>query len=161
MTEWGDPLSDGPSGEGPVPEPPRSYAGTLRWAMLWYSVVNLAVGLPLMLFPVEFLDLIGVDDATAVELGGLRWIGAMLVAWGIAGLIIMARPGGRAYFVTAGALQMTFGAGALLYSSVTDEKVAALWFHTLITLVFVATAIYLWVARFRAKDAFVVGARER
>ena len=119
-------------------------------------MVNLAIGLPLLLIPVEFLRLIGVDDATAVELGGLRWIGAMLVAWGIAGLIIMARPAGRAYFVTAGALQMTFGAGALLYSSFSDEQLASLWFHTLIPVVFVATAVYLWVARFQAKDAFIL-----
>jgi hypothetical protein len=155
MTEWSD--TDEPSFEdSAVPSPPDGRSGTLRWAMLWYGAVNLTVGLPLMLVPVEFLRLIGVDDATAVELGGLRWIGAMLVAWGIAGLLIMARPAGRAYFVTAGALQMTFGAGALLYSSFSDEQLASLWFHTLITVVFVATAVYLWVARFRAKDAFIL-----
>lgn len=125
--------------------------------MIWYIAVNLAIGLPLMLFPAEFLDLIGVDDATAVALGGLRWVGAMLVAWAVAGLMIVARPAGRAYFVTAGALQMTFGAGALIYASIVEEQLAALWFHTLLTVVFVGTAAFLWVARFRAKEAFSVG----
>jgi len=111
--------------------------------------------LPLMLVPVEFLRLVGVDDAAAVALGGgLRWIGAMLVAWAVAGMTIVARPGGRAYFVTAGALQMPFGAGALIYSSVTEEQLGSLWFHTLVTVLFVATAVYLWVARFRAREAF-------
>lgn len=157
MTEWADASADEPIEDLTQPAPPPTRTGILRWAMLWYTAVNLAIGLPLMLFPVEFLDLIGVDDATAVALGGLRWVGAMLVAWAVAALIIVARPGGRAYFVTAGALQMTFGAGALLYSSFVDEQLGALWFHTLVTVVFVGTAIYLWVARYRAREAFSTG----
>jgi hypothetical protein len=152
MTGWDD--GEQLPGEAVELAPPRDHAASLRWAMLWYIAVNLAIGLPLMLVPVEFLRLIGVDDATAAELGGLRWVGAMLVAWAVAGLTIVARPAGRGYFVTAGALQMSFGAGALLYSSVVEEQVGDLWFHTLITVVFVGTAVYLWVARFRAKAAF-------
>ena len=158
MTEWADAADDDSLFEessGPPAVPSRS--GTLRWAMLWYVAVNLAVGLPLLLIPVRFLSLIGVDDATAIALGGLRWVGAMLVAWAVAALMIVARPAGRAYFVTGGALQMTFGAAALLYSSFAEEQLASLWFHTLITVVFVGTAIYLWVARFRAKEAFLAG----
>jgi len=158
MTEWADGADDEAAPyESPEPLTPPSRGGILRWAMLWYVAVNLAIGLPLLLIPVQFLSLIGVDDATAVALGGLRWVGAMLVAWAVAALMIVARPAGRAYFVTAGALQMTFGAAALLYSSFVDEQLASLWFHTLITVVFVGTAIYLWVARFRAKEAFQTG----
>jgi hypothetical protein len=153
MTEWGDAVADEPFDIEAAP--PQSGARILRWAMLWYVFVSLAIGVPLMLFPVRFLRLIGVDDAIAAELGGgLRWVGAMLVAWAVAALIIVARPGGRAYFVTAGALQMTFAAGALLYSSYVGEQLASLWFHTLLTVVFVGTALFLWLARFRAKDAF-------
>ena len=154
MTEWDDLAGDDRPLEAIDPAPPPDRARSLRWAMLWYIAVNLAIGLPLMLVPVEFLRLVGVDDATAVALGGLRWIGAMLVAWAVAGMIIVARPGGRAYFVTAGALQMSFGAGALIYSSVTEEQLGSLWFHTLVTVLFVASAVYLWVARFRAREAF-------
>jgi len=159
MTEWADGAGDEePSEETPEAPSAPSRSGALRWAMLWYVAVNLAIGLPLTLFPVQFLELIGVDEATAVELGaGLRWVGAMLVAWAVAALLIVARPGGRGYFVTAGALQMTFGAGALLYSSFVDEQLASLWFHTLITVVFVGTAAYLWIVRYRAKDVFSIG----
>jgi hypothetical protein len=158
MTEWADGAEDlAASEESSEPPTASGRGGILRWAMLWYVAVNLAIGLPLLLIPVQFLSLIGVDDATAVALGGLRWVGAMLVAWAVAALMIVARPAGRAYFVTAGALQMTFGAAALLYSSFVDEQLASLWFHTLITVIFVGTAIYLWVARFRAKEAFQTG----
>ena len=156
MTESDDAFdSEGDLDAGDVVAP--RHTRTLRWAMLWYTAVNLAIGLPLLLIPVQFLDIIGVDDAAAVTVGGLRWIGAMLTAWAVAAIIIVLRPGGRAFFVTAGALQMSFGAAALLYSSVVEEQLASLWFHTLITVVFVGTAVYLWVARFRAKEAFAVG----
>jgi hypothetical protein len=124
--------------------------------MLWYIAVNLAIGLPLALFPVEFLRIVGVDDATAAALGGLRWVGAMLVAWAVAGTLVLARPAGRAYFVTAGALQMTFGAAALIYSSFFEEQVGSLWFHTAVTVLFAGTAVYLWVARYRARGAFLI-----
>lgn len=154
MTEWDDSSGVELPLEDIAPAQPPDRTSSLRWAMLWYIAVNLAIGLPLMLAPVEFLRLVGVDDATAIAFGGLRWVGAMLVAWAVAGMIIVARPGGRAYFVTAGALQMTFGAGALIYSSVTEEQLGSLWFHTLVTVLFVASAVYLWVARFRAREAF-------
>jgi hypothetical protein len=157
MTAWDDEAADGDIPfEGPTEAPARSRAGTLRWAMLWYIAVNLALGLPLMLAPVEFLRLIGVDEATVTALGGLRWVGAMLTAWAVAAGMILARPGGRAFFVTAGALQMTFGAAALLYSSFAEEQLGSLWFHTLLTVVFVGTAIYLWVARLSAKEVLSI-----
>lgn len=151
MTEWDETAEDQ---EPLVPIETRpDRANSLRWAMLWYSAVNLAIGLPLMLFPAAFAKFVGVEDAIADELGGLRWAGAMLVAWAVAALLLVARPGGRAYFVTAGALQMTFGAAALIYSSVVEEQFGALWFHTLITVVFVGTAAFMWVARYGARDA--------
>jgi hypothetical protein len=152
MTEWADAGEEEPL---PAVESALDRSSSLRWAMVWYIAVNLAIGLPLLLVPVEFLRLIGVDDATAVALGGLRWVGAMLVAWAVAGMLLVARPGGRAYFVTAGALQMTFGAAALIYSSLVEEQLGSLWFHTLVTVLFVGTAVYLWVARFRARAAFL------
>lgn len=152
MTGWDEADNDQEPLVPAETRPDRS--GSLRWAMVWYSVVNLAIGIPLLLFPVAFFELVGVDDAIAAELGAMRWVGAMLVAWAIAALLLVARPEGRAYFVTAGALQMSFGAAALIYSSIVEEQFGALWFHTLITVVFVGTAAFMWVARFRARQAF-------
>ncbi len=71
MTESDDAFdSEGDLDAGGVVAP--RHTKTLRWAMLWYIAVNLAIGLPLLLIPVQFLDIIGVDDATAVTVGGLR-----------------------------------------------------------------------------------------
>jgi hypothetical protein len=136
----------------PSPERlPRDPADTLRIALLVYLVVNLVVGVPLMLVPTGFLDFIGVDEAIAAELGGLRLFGAMLVAWGIAAMLVVARPAGRAYFVTAGALQLSFGAAAILYTWLVGDSFGAVWFRAVTSAVLVASAGYLWWARYRAR----------
>ena len=143
-----------PAEEGFEPSPeriPRDPADTLRTAMLVYIVVNLLLGVPLMLVPTGFLDFIGVDEPVAAHLGGLRIFGAMLVAWGIAAMLIVARPAGRAYFVTAGALQLSFAAGAVLYSWVVGESLGAVWFQALASIVLIGAAAYLWWARYRAR----------
>ena len=138
------------------PKPPRDPADTLRLALLVYIVVNLVLGIPLMLVPVGFLDLIGVERNIAEELAGLRWVGAVLVAWGIGGVLVMARPVGRAYFVTVGALQMTFAAVAFLYSWWTGESLGAVWFQTVASVVLVGSAAYLWWARLRARSTLAL-----
>jgi hypothetical protein len=137
-------------------KPPRDPADTLRLALLVYIVVNLLIGIPLMLIPVGFLDFIGVERNIAEELAGLRWVGAVLVAWGIGGVLVMARPVGRAYFVTVGALQMTFAAVTFLYSWWTGESLGSVWFQTVASVVLVGAAAYLWWARLRARSTLAL-----
>lgn len=137
-------------------KPPRDPADTLRLALLVYIVVNLIMGIPLMLVPVGALDFIGVERNIAEELAGLRWVGAVLVAWGIGGILVMARPVGRAYFVTVGALQMTFASVAFLYSWWTGESVGSVWFQTVASVVLVGSAAYLWWARLRARSTLAL-----
>jgi len=125
----------------------RDPAGTLSMAMVVYIFVNLAFALPLVIFPSAYLNLIGLDDAVADELGGLRWVGAMLLAWSISGIQVMARPGGKAVFVTTGALQLTFGAVAFLYSWSIREYYWDLWYQVLSSLLLTGGAVYMWWAR--------------
>lgn len=138
-----------PPKEGRIP---RDRADTLRLALIVYIVVNLALGIPLTLVPVGFLDFIGVDQGIAAELGGLRWAGAVLVAWGISAVLVLARPVGRAYFVTVGALQMSFAAAAFLYSWWRHESLGSAWFQVAAGIVLVASAAYLWWARLKARS---------
>lgn len=140
------------AGEGSgQPREPRHPVDTLRIAMIVYIAVNLLYGIPLTFVPGSFLDVIGVEEATAGELGGLRWMGAMLLAWGVSGILVLARPVGRAYFVTAGALQLTFGAAAVLYSWLIGDGLGAVWFETLTVAIFVGSAAYLSWARLKAR----------
>lgn len=134
----------------------RDPASTLTSAMLVYIFVNLAFALPLVIFPATYFDLIGLDDkvaggTVADQLGGLRWFGAMLLAWSIAAIQVMARPGGKSVFVTAGASQLTLGAVAFLYSWSIREYGWDLWYQVLASVVLTVGAIYLWWARMSAR----------
>lgn len=149
----------GLEGEAPAPEPgpglpegrPRRArhdpAATLNIAMVVYIFVNLVFALPLVILPATFFDVIGLPSSAADLLGGLRWVGAVLLAWAISGILVLARPGGRAIFVTTGALQLTLAALAFLYSWSLDEYGWSTWYQALATIVLVAGAVVMWWAR--------------
>ena len=143
-----------PEGEAePVspPKPPRDPAATLNLAMLVYIFVTMIFALPLVIFPETFFDVVGLDDRVAADLGGLRWVGAVLLAWAVSGILVLARPGGRAIFVTTGSLQMTFGALAFIYSWSVGEYGWATWYQLLATATLVAASLVLWWARFSGR----------
>jgi hypothetical protein len=141
-----------PQGPEPAPrKPKRDPVGTLNLALLVYLGVTTVFAVPLLLFPAAFYDLIGVSSRAAAELGGLRWVGGMLAAWVVSGVLVLASPSGRAIFVTTGALQLSFGAAAFVYSWITDDFLGYTWFNAIVTLVLIAAAVYLWWARFRAR----------
>jgi hypothetical protein len=143
--------------EGAVPaarRPRRDPAVTLTWAMLVYIFVMMLFALPLVIFPEAFFDVVGLDDAVADDLGGLRWVGATLLAWAVSGILVLARPGGRAIFVTTGSLQLTFAALALLYSWSIGEYSWSTWFQVVATVITGAAAIVLWWARLRGRKIF-------
>lgn len=125
----------------------RDPAATLTSALVVYVFVNMGLALPLVIFPVAYFDLIGLDQTVADQLGGLRWVGAVLLAWSIAGIAVLARPEGRGVFVTAGAAQLTMGAIGFLYSWSIDEYKWDTWYQAASSIVLTAGAIYLWWAR--------------
>ncbi len=131
----------------------RDPAATLNLAMVVYIFVTLVFALPLVIFPVTFFDLVGLDEAAA-DLGGLRWVGAVLLAWAVSGILVLARPGGRAIFVTTGALQFTFAALAFLYSWSLSEYEWSTWYHAAATSILVAGSLVLWWARLTGRKVF-------
>ena len=133
--------------EPAVRRAPRDPAATLTAAMVVYIFVNLAFALPLVIFPAAYFDVIGLADNVADQLGGLRWVGAVLLAWSITAIQVLARPGGKAVFVTTGAMQLTFGAVAFLYSWSIGEYGWDLWYQVLASVIWTGGAVYLWWAR--------------
>ncbi len=129
-------------------------ASTLSWAMVVYIFINLLFALPLVILPVTYFDAIGLDERTAGELGGLRWVGAVLLAWAISGILVLASPGGRAFFVTSGAFQLTFAALAFLYSWSVDEYRWSVAYQALATVLLSLGAIVMWWARFAGRRVF-------
>lgn len=162
MTDRDQPRADlpepAPEGGGRfvsrVPKRPRDPAATLTSAMWVYIAVNLVFALPLLFFPQSFFDLIDLDDRVADDLGGLRWVGAVLLAWVISGLVVLARPEGRAIFVTTGAFQLSLAALAFLYSWSVDEYRWSTWYQVVSTAILAVGSLYLWWARFRGRALF-------
>jgi hypothetical protein len=150
-----DPVAEAPtehvSAGRPRRRTKRDPAAVLNAAMVVYIFVMLLFALPLVIFPQTFFDLIGLEARVADALGGLRWFGATLLAWAISGILVLARPGGRAIFVTTGALQLTLGALSFLYSWSVSEYEWSSWYHVIATLVLGASAAYLWWARVAAR----------
>lgn len=131
----------------PKPKAKRDPASTLTTAMLVYIFVTMLLALPLVIVPGAYFDVIGMDGSVADQLNGLRWVGAVLLAWSVSGILVLARPEGRAIFVTAGALQMTFAALSLLYSWSVSEYAWSTWYHALVTVVVIGASVFLWWAR--------------
>ena len=165
----GDPLPmDQPGdGTGEVPpsksqrKPRRDPVATLNLAMVVYIFVTMLFALPLVIAPTGFLsgigldmDVIGRDETVAELLGGLRWVGAVLLAWAISGILVLARPSGKAIFVTAGSLQMTFAALAFLYSWSISEYTWDSWYHAVATAILIAATLVMWWARLAGRKAF-------
>ncbi len=150
MSEQVDPAGSFPDEQGQEQgqaRKTRDPASTLTSALVVYIFVNLALALPLVIFPSAYFDLIGLDQTVADQLGGLRWVGAVLLAWSITAIAVMARPEGRGVFVTAGATQLTMGALGFLYSWSIKEYSWDTWYQVLASVVLTAGAVYLWWAR--------------
>lgn len=147
------PLPDevGGSGAQPPTKPKRDPASQLTSAMVVYVFINLLFALPLLIAPASFFDAIGLSSIVSGQLGGLRWVGAVLLAWAVSGILVLARPGGRAIFVTTGALQLTFGALAFAYSWSISEYEWSLWYQIVATLILAAGAGYMSWARLRGR----------
>jgi len=145
--EPGDTFSDDPVVGNREPHKTRDPGATLTSALVVYVFVTLAMALPLVIFPTAYFDLIGLDQAVADDLGGLRWVGAVLLAWSLTAIFVLARPEGRGVFVTAGAAQLTMAALGFLYSWSIDEYKWDTWYQAVSSIVLTAGAVYLWWAR--------------
>jgi CHASE2 domain-containing sensor protein len=115
--------------------------------MIVYIAINLLFGIPIAAAPRGFFDFVGMAPNVADDLGGMRWLGASLLAWGVSGIIVLMRPEGRSTFVTAGALQLTAAAVALLYSWSAGEYEWSTWFQAVATIIVLGGAVYLGFAR--------------
>lgn len=156
IPELAEPFSDleSAASDKAVVKQKRNAAGVLNIAMVVYIFINLVFALPLVIFPVAFFDVIGITSRAADELGGLRWVGAVLLAWAISGILVLAKPGGRAIFVTTGALQLTAGALAFLYSWSIEEFGWDTWYHLSATAILVGGSVVMWWARFVGRRVF-------
>jgi hypothetical protein len=126
----------------------------LRLSVLLYVVVNLAYGLPIALWPDLIWGTIAGGEASEVEvLSGMRWAGAILVAWAVGGLLVLSRPEGRQTMVSTFALQYSLGTAALVVSALADDfDWAETWFVLTAIIAVGASGLYLWYGRWAGRE---------
>lgn len=135
------------------PREPLEPGTHLRLSVLAYVAINIAYGLPIALWPdLVWKTLAGVDGDQLEALRGMRWAGAILIAWAIGGLLVLTRPRGRQTMVTTFALQFSLAAVALVVSALADEfAFADTWFVLAAIAVVGAGGIYLWYGRWAGR----------
>ena len=126
----------------------------LRIALIAYIAEHALYGIPMLVWPGLLWETIAGAEGDALKgLESNRWAGALLVAWGFGAILVLLRPRGQRTFLTTIAIQTSLASGALFYSSVTGEfDVVDAWFRWASVLAIGALALYLWGARWRARD---------
>ena len=126
-----------------------------RLSVLLYVAVSLLFGLPTALWPgLIWGTLAGATDSVLEVMNGMRWAGAILIAWAAGGLLVLARPKGRQTMVTTFALQFSLAAAALVFSALTDEFAwAETWFVLFSIIAVGGGALYLWYGRWVGRDS--------
>lgn len=136
------------------PRQPLSAVATLRLAIVLYIVETIGYGLPMLIWPELLWDTIA--GASGPELDGLvsvRWAGGVLVGLGLGAFLVLAKPKGQRSFVTAMTFHSSLAGAALLVSSINGElDVVDAWFRWASVIFVGVLAIYLWLARWRARD---------
>lgn len=140
------------------PREPRDPRSMLRLAVLVYIVENLGYGIPMLIWPdLLWGTVAGAEGAALDALTSNRWAGGVLTAVGIGGIMVFTHLRGQRTFVTTMALQLTIAGAAIVVSNIAGEfDIVDAWFRWLSAIVVVLGAIYMWVARWRAREILAV-----
>jgi len=133
---------------------PRTPESTLNTALLAYAIVALVYGVPILLIPQVFWgDIGGGSDVAVAFLEGFRWAGGVLGGLALGVLLSIREHRGQRTLVTAVALATAGAAVGLWVSALAGElDFLHAWFYWLATIVTSVLGLYLWWARFRARD---------
>lgn len=157
----------GPVGEGaetsppPAPKEPRTPGAVLATGLFVYIAVNVAYGLPMLVWPELLWETIGGADAdtAGMVLATNRWAGGVLLGLAAGAVFVLMRPTGQRTFVTMLCIHTALAAAAILYSISTgewDDAGIAAWFAWLSAIVVAAESGYLWYARVKARSVLAM-----
>lgn len=141
--------------QAPKPKKPRSERAIVRTALFIYIVVNVAYGLPMLLWPELIWDTLGGADTAALEvLSTTRWAGGVLVGLAVGAFFAFTRPAGQWTLMMGIAMQTTLAAVGIWLSLLAGEWTPTidLWFVWVAAVVVPAESLYLWYARIKGRD---------
>jgi len=123
--------------------------GFLKTVLVIFAVVTILYGIGYFFVPSTLVKLAG---ETPVFNGWLRWSGGILVALGIGAILVYLNPKNQGIFVTTVALGCLLSGLGLVWSWIELPEGSNAWFTVLPTIIVLALAILLWMARVNAKE---------
>ena len=121
----------------------------LKLSLIIFAIVAIVYGVGYLLFP-DFL--VKLSGGEPVFSGWLRWSGGTIVALGIGAFMIFQNPKGQGIFVTTLALGNLLAGLALVYSWITLEEEANVWFTALPAILVLLISALLWWSLSVSKD---------
>jgi hypothetical protein len=121
----------------------------LKVSLIIFAIITIVYGLGYLFIP-DFL--VKLSGGEPVFSGWLRWSGGTIIALGIGALMILRNPKGQGIFVTTLALGTLLAGLALVYSWITLEEGANVWFTALPAILTLLVSALLWWSRSIAKD---------
>ncbi len=141
------------------PKEPRSPGAVVRTALLIYIVVNVAYGLPMLLWPDLIWGTIGGADGLRLEaLESMRWAGGVLLGLAIGAFFAFTRPAGQWTLMMGIGAHTSLAAVGIWLSLLAGEWTPTidLWFVWLAAIVVPIESLYIWYARFKGRELLAV-----
>ena len=120
----------------------KSNSGILKIVLLIYAIVCIIYGLGFFIVPDSLVELSGSE--LPVFHGWLRWSGGILIALGIGAILVYLKPKGQGIFVTTIAIGALLAGIAMLWSWITIEEGANVWFTASPTIIILVLSGLLW-----------------
>ena len=122
----------------------KNNSGFLKVVLIIYAVVCIIYGLGYLFVPNFLVELSGGEP---VFHGWLQWSGGVLVALGIGAILAFRKPENQGIFVTTIALGCSLAGLALLWSWITIEEGANVWFTATPAIIVLLLAVLFWWSR--------------
>lgn len=142
-----------------APKTPRSERSVVRTALAIYIAVNVAYGLPMLLWPdLLWGTVAGADGLRLEALLTTRWAGGVLLGLAFGALLAFTRPAGQWTLMMGIAAQTSLAAVGIWLSLLAGEWTPGvdLWFVWIAAMVVPAESLYLWYARFKGRELLAV-----
>ena len=129
---------------------PNSNTKLLKVALVLFILIALFYGFIYLFFPQLNVEASGGDP---VPSGWLRWMGGIIFALGICGIMVLRKPRHQGIFVTSLALGSLISGLALLYSAFFEPEGIGNLSHTYIPgIVQLVLSVLLWLGLVQSKS---------
>ncbi len=121
--------------------------GLLKVALVLYAILALGYGIIYLFFPESYVASTGSEPIPAAW---IRWIGGILIALGIAAIMIFRRPANQGIFIRISAIGSLIAGLTDIYSLL-FESVGDIWASLAPAIALLVLSILLWIGSQQAR----------